>query len=52
MSTDSLPVVDISPLVQGGGAAAVKARERGGLISPRTDRRTDVYQLSVGGELY
>ncbi len=32
--------------------AAAKARERGGLISPRADRRTDVYQLSIGGELY
>ena len=32
--------------------AVTQARERGGLISPRADRRTDVYQLSVGGELY
>ncbi len=33
-------------------AAVASARERGQLISPRADRRTDVYQLSVGGELY
>ncbi len=32
--------------------AVTEARERGGLISPRADRRTDVYQLSIGGELY
>ena len=32
--------------------AATQARERGGRISPRADRRTDVYQLSIGGELY
>ena len=32
--------------------AAAQARDRGGRISPRADRRTDVYQLSIGGELY
>jgi N-carbamoylputrescine amidase len=44
MEEESTPIADIDP------SAANEARHRDPLISPRGDRRTDVYRLVVNGE--
>ena len=41
--------VVVSARIEAGAVA--EARERGGLVSPRADRRTDVYQLCIDGAL-